>query len=132
MKPPASEGRTREDTAYKVGARNSPLTPATFFVLTALTDGENHGYAILKEVARCTNRNNHLGPATLYGTLKRLCVSKMIQISERPRSRLANKQRKYYRLTELGRRTLIAEVMRIEKIVELARTSHLISSDNDG
>ena len=31
-----------------------PLTPAMFHVLLALADGEKHGYAILKEVARRT------------------------------------------------------------------------------
>jgi hypothetical protein len=29
-----------------------PLTPAMFQVLVALADGEKHGYAIIKEIAR--------------------------------------------------------------------------------
>ena len=32
-----------------------PMTPAMFHVLIALADGEKHGYAILKEVARRTD-----------------------------------------------------------------------------
>ena len=27
-----------------------PLTPAVFFILLALADGEKHGYAIMQEV----------------------------------------------------------------------------------
>ena len=48
-----------------------PLTPAEFEVLIALADGEKHGYAILKEVARRTGGAVSLGTATLYAVLRR-------------------------------------------------------------
>ena len=43
-----------------------PLTPAMFQVLVALADGEKHGYAIIKEVARRTDGKVRLRAGTLY------------------------------------------------------------------
>ena len=44
-------GRSRDNAETPM---QEPLTPAMFHVLLALADGEKHGYAILKEVARRT------------------------------------------------------------------------------
>jgi len=43
-----------------------------FHVLLALSDGEKHGYAILKEVAEQTQGEVRLSAGTLYGIIKRL------------------------------------------------------------
>ena len=43
-----------------------PLTPGMFHVLIALADGEKHGYAIIKEVARRTDGAIRLSAGTLY------------------------------------------------------------------
>ena len=48
-----------------------PLTPAMFEVLIALADGEKHGYAVLKEVARRTDGRVTLSPGTLYAIIRR-------------------------------------------------------------
>ena len=50
-----------------------PLAPAQFHVLVALSDGDMHGYAIMQAVESSSNDLVRMGPATLYGTLKRLC-----------------------------------------------------------
>ena len=49
-----------------------PLPQAQFHVLVALTDGERHGYAIMQAVEESSGGVVRMGPATLYGTLKRL------------------------------------------------------------
>ena len=43
-----------------------PLTSPMFHVLIALADGEKHGYAIIKEVARRTDGAIRLSAGTLY------------------------------------------------------------------
>ncbi len=48
-----------------------PLSPAMFQVLVALADGEKHGYAIIKEVARRSDGKGRLLPGTLYAIIKR-------------------------------------------------------------
>src|SRR5580765_825672 len=58
-----------------------PLPPATFHILLALADGEQHGYAIMKGVAARSDGTVRLGPGTLYGTLKRLLEAGLVEES---------------------------------------------------
>ena len=103
-----------------------PLTPAMFHVLLALADGEKHGYAILKEVARRTEGKVRLSAGTLYGNLARLESSGMIaESNHRPEFGLDDERRRYYRLTELGRSVAVAEARRMEEALSLARAKHL-------
>ena len=48
-----------------------PLTPGMFHVLIALSDGEKHGYAIIKEVSRRTDGAIRLSAGTLYTLIRR-------------------------------------------------------------
>src|SRR5437660_1498343 len=56
-----------------------PLTPAMFYVLVALADGQTHGYAILKEVEQLTSGAVRLSTGTLYGIIKRLLADGLIR-----------------------------------------------------
>ena len=58
-----------------------PLTPAMFYVLVALADGQTHGYAILKDVEALTNGSVRLSTGTLYGIIKRLLGDGLIRES---------------------------------------------------
>src|SRR4026208_1818454 len=87
-----------------------PLTPAMFEVLIALADGEKHGYAVLKEVERRTDGKLSLSPGTLYAIIRRFVSDGIVAESdERPDAALDDERRRYYRLTELGRRAASAE-----------------------
>ena len=98
-----------------------PLTPAIHHILLALADEERHGYGIMLEVARVTG-GTRMGPGTLYGTLKRLLVSGLIQeAEERPDPELDDERRRYYRLTRLGREVLRAESSRIHVLLRAAK-----------
>jgi DNA-binding PadR family transcriptional regulator len=104
-----------------------PLTPAVFHVLLALADGERHGYAIMQEVAESTGGQIKMGPGTLYGTIKRLLETRLIEESdERPDPRLDDERRRYYRLSALGQRVVRAEAQRYAAMVEIARGKKLI------
>ena len=104
-----------------------PLTPAVFHVLLALADGERHGYAIMQEVAESTGGRIKMGPGTLYGTIKRLLETRMIEESdERPDPDLDDERRRYYRLTALGQRAVRAEASRYAEMAEVARRKRLI------
>ena len=76
-----------------------PLTPAVFNILLALADGEKHGYAIMQEVETNTDGQVKMGPGTLYGSIKRMLASGMIEESgERPDPEMDDQRRRYYRL----------------------------------
>ena len=104
-----------------------PLTPAEFEVLIALADGDKHGYAILKEVARRTEGEVRLGVATLYTLLRRLVGEGLLaESSQRPVAALDDERRRYFRLTDFGRKVAGAEAARMEKVLAMARAKHLI------
>ena len=115
--------RYREEAAREP---QEPLTPALFHVLLALADGEKHGYAILKEVALRTDGKVRLSAGTLYGIIKRLNEEGWIaESSNRPAAGLDDERRRYYRLTEDGRRVAVVEARRLEELLGLARSKKL-------
>jgi DNA-binding PadR family transcriptional regulator len=103
-----------------------PMTPAMFHVLIALADGEKHGYAILKEVARRTEGQVRLSAGTLYGNLARLeSAGLIVESDERPAFGLDDERRRYYRLTDFGREVAIAEAERMDAALSQARAKKL-------
>ncbi len=104
-----------------------PLTPAVFHILLSLADGENHGYAIMQEIAARTSGALVMGPGTLYGTLKRMLEAGLVEESgERPDPALEDQRRRYYRMTRQGRRAASQEAERLEALVRTARTKSLL------
>ena len=104
-----------------------PLTPGMFHVLIALADGEKHGYAIIKEVARRTDDAIRLSAGTLYTLIRRFVQEGVIAESDaRPDAALDDERRRYYRLTEFGRQVAQAEARRMEEALGMARAKKLI------
>ena len=105
----------------------SPLTPAMFNVLLALSGEDLHGYAILKEVAAQTGDEVQLSTGTLYGIIKRLLADGLIvETRRRPAAEDDDARRRYYHLTDSGREVAVAEARRMEKLVARARSKQLI------
>ena len=106
-----------------------PLTPAMFHILLALADKDRHGYEIMREVEERSEGEVRVGPGTLYGSIKRMLNDELIEeLDERPDPELDDERRRYYRLTDLGRRVAIAEAKRLEKLVKSARSKKLLSA----
>ena len=107
-----------------------PLTPAVLHILLALADGEKHGYAIMQEVVQVSQGQVNMGPGTLYGSIKRMLQSELIaQTDERPDPQLDDERRRYYRLTEFGRRVLCAEAKRLETLVAVSRRKQALADE---
>src|SRR3954449_2206866 len=105
-----------------------PLTPAVFHILVALSDGERHGYAIMRQVTADTGGRLQLGPGTLYGCLKRMLSARLVEESdERPDPELDDERRRYYRITDFGARAVRAEAERLATAVSAARAKRLLS-----
>ena len=104
-----------------------PLTPPVFHILLALTDGERHGYNIMQEVVSSTGGIITMGPGTLYGSIKRMLAAQLIEETDtRPDPTMDDERRRYYRLTEFGRRVAAAEAQRLEAAVNQARSKRLL------
>jgi DNA-binding PadR family transcriptional regulator len=106
-----------------------PLTPAMFHILLALADKDRHGYDIMREVDERTEGKMRLGPGTLYGSIKRMLEDRLIEeLDDRPAPELDDERRRYYRLTNFGRRVAVAEAERLERLVKSARVKKLLSA----
>src|SRR5262252_9865728 len=95
-----------------------PLTPAVFYILFALAEGEKHGYAIMKEVEKVSSGKFTMGPATLYTTIQRLLELGLIE--ETGASSNSERRRRCYRLSGSGRRVFGAELNRMDSLVRSA------------
>lgn len=100
-----------------------PLPQAQFHVLVALTDGERHGYAIMQAVEDSSGGIVRMGPATLYGTLKRLVEQGLAEELARRPAGDDDQRRRYYRLTGLGQRVCTAEANRLAGLVRITRSN---------
>jgi DNA-binding PadR family transcriptional regulator len=110
-----------------------PLTPAVLHILLALADGERHGYGIMREVEGRTGGEVRLGPGTLYGSIKRMLADGLIEESdERPDPEMDDQRRRYYRITDFGRRVAGSEAERLASLVETARERKILRRPRPG
>jgi DNA-binding PadR family transcriptional regulator len=114
------------------GYMNEPLTPAVFHILLALSEGERHGYAIMQSVAEETGSAFTMGPGTLYGSIKRMIDSGLIEeTGERSDPNMPGEgsaeRRRYYRITPHGTQVAIGEAKRLEMLVRMARGKSLLT-----
>ncbi|MDP3984447.1 MAG: PadR family transcriptional regulator [Acidimicrobiia bacterium] len=98
-----------------------PLTPARLHTLAALSGGELHGYAIMQTVEVSSGGLVRMGPATLYGTLKKLVDLGLAEEVDRAPDLDTDQRRRYYRLTGLGERVCLAEADRLALLANRTR-----------
>ncbi len=94
-----------------------PLQEATFFTLLSLARGPKHGYAILQDVAHLSNGRLRLSTGTLYGGLRRMLDQGWVERFDEASGVVDGRTRKAYRLTELGRQILNADVARMQNLI---------------
>ena len=110
-----------------------PLPPAQLNILMALTAGDKHGYAIMREVEVFTRGAVKMGPGTLYGAIKQMLkVGLIMESAERPDPELDDERRRYYRLTGLGERVLEAELDRMEQLLRIGRDRTAVVAQRGG
>lgn len=96
-----------------------PLKPLVFQVLLALTEGERHGWSLVREVQQRTGGDRIL-PANFYRTLRSMLVDGLIEEAGR------KEDRRYFRATTLGRDTARLEARRLQELLSDARTRRLL------
>ena len=104
-----------------------PLRPVEFQVLLSLAQGERHGYGIMQEALALSEGATLLEPGTLYRALRRMLQAGLVaESARRPDPDKADERRRYYRLTDLGRRVASAEAARMQRLVGAARAYRLL------
>jgi DNA-binding PadR family transcriptional regulator len=94
-----------------------PMTEPVVMVLLSLAEQPRHGYSIIKDVEQMSGGRVMLSTGTLYGALQRLLDRGWI---ERFEEEDASRDRRAYRLTALGRRSLKHEFERMKHLTKLA------------
>lgn len=85
------------------------MNDPTILILTSLSSGEKHGYALLQDIERYVGVR--LGPGTLYGAIGRLERRGLIEPSGEAG------RRRPYRLTAAGASELESSLSQMEAIV---------------
>ena len=94
--------------------KQQPLTESIFYILLALRK-PNHGYGIIQEIQKLTNRRIIMGAGTLYGAIQSLEQKGLITIySEEEESR----KKKEYLITDAGKKVFRIECLRLIELVE--------------
>lgn len=99
----------------------APLTPAVLHILLALSQGERHGYGIMKQVEADSQGAVTMGPGTLYGSIKRMMEAGLLrECDKRIDPEMGDERRIYYELTPAGQTALAAELQRYRGVVAVA------------
>lgn len=103
-----------------------PLREPTFFILLSLAAGDKHGYAILKDVEMLSSDRVQLSTSTLYEALARLLDQGLVARVSAAKVHGGDvgrpgRPRKFYQLTNTGRRVLNAELARLQGLVDAAQ-----------
>jgi DNA-binding PadR family transcriptional regulator len=108
-----------------------PLKPVDFLILLALSGGERHGYALMREIADRTDGAVRLEAGNFYRSIRRMLQDAVLVESERrPAPDLDDERRKYYALTPLGRRVMAAEALRLRALVRFAESKRIIRAES--
>ena len=112
--------------------RNQTLKPRWFQILLSLSDRDRHGSDIVREVLVQTNGELQLWPAMLYRSLEQLADRGLIEELTDPDDRPpgASAKRRYFRITDAGRRVLSAEADRLAQMARVARAKNVLSKEN--
>jgi DNA-binding PadR family transcriptional regulator len=105
----------------KAPSAHLPLSLSFFHILLSLGEGERHGYALKREISRRTDGKLKLGPGVLYGSINKMLELGFIEESrDRPDAHLDDERRRYYRITNYGRKVAQAEATRMLELAQLA------------
>lgn len=104
---------------------DSPLKPAVFHILLALSASAQHGLGIADAVEQATDGAVRLGPGTLYRSLKEMVRDGLVCEIPAP-AEDEDPRRKFHQITESGRLVLEAEATRYQRIVEVAKERQVL------
>jgi DNA-binding PadR family transcriptional regulator len=96
-----------------------PLTEGFYYILISLIPAPGHGYGIMQDVEKMTNGRVRIGPGTLYTALNTLLKKQLIV--DVPTAESEDSRRKLYAITEDGKRTITAEMRRLEELLNNGR-----------
>jgi DNA-binding PadR family transcriptional regulator len=110
-----------------------PLSAVAVLVLSSLAESSRHAYALKKDVRERSGGDVAPGATSLYRTVWQLLDDGLIDESdERPAPQHDDERRRYFEITPAGRKTLAAELARLERLIASARPRRLAAPRSRG
>ena len=115
------------------------LKPLVFETLLALSAGERHGWALVRELEQRTG--TPVLPGNFYRTLRAMQAEGLVEeidappaarVKTLPETGLNAERRRYLRLTDAGRDTARQEARRLDGLVAQSRALRLLSDRKRG
>lgn len=96
------------------------LREPAFWVLTSLTGGRRHGYAIIQAAAELSDGRTTLAVTTLYATLERLEQAGLVRGDGD--EVVGGRLRRYFAITDEGHQRLTDEAARLDAKLRVLRS----------
>lgn len=106
-----------------------PLTAPEFHVLLALGDDALHGYAMMQALDEKSGGREALLPGTLYTTVARMVKNGLLDELSEPPTKGADRRRRYYQVSKLGRAVARAESGRLRRLLALAEQESMVPGE---
>jgi DNA-binding PadR family transcriptional regulator len=98
-----------------------PLTHLSYHIMLALRNGALHGYGISKTVDEMSRGRLTPGTGTFYSAIRRMLDEGVLEeVGEPADAESHDSRRRYYGLTQFGRRVMAAEGARLADLVSLS------------
>ena len=108
----------------------SPLPAAAFQILMSLAADDLHGYEIMRRVEQQTGGRTRIGPGTLYSSIQALLDAGFIaEVASRGDVHSNDERRRYYRLTQAGRKAARDEAERLADLLRVARAKKILRGE---
>lgn len=101
-------------------------------VLLMLADGPLHGYQIIIDLEALEGGQFSVAVGTLYRSLWTMVKRGLVESAPELLAETDDARRKYYRITDVGRNVLLAEVKRTELLAKVARARLKAKPDANG
>src|SRR5262245_58591484 len=97
---------------------HKPLSAVAVLVLSSLAEASRHAYSLKKDVKERSGGDVAPGATSLYRTVwQRLESGLVAETDTRPAPHLDDERRRYFQITAAGRRMLVAERARLERLI---------------
>lgn len=106
-----------------------PLKPLEFSILLVLAQEQSYGYGIVQRIADHSAGAIRLAPGNLYPVLDRMIEAGLVQQAERRKRPDGDDRRRYYAITDFGRRVAEAEAVRLRAVMGTAEDLDLLPSE---
>lgn len=104
-----------------------PLSSPVLNILLAIGPDRLHPYGIMKEIHRRTDGKAVILSGSLYTSIARMLEQGLLEDAPgRPEPEQDDPRRRYYQLTDLGRRVAAAEVARMAALIRVAKEQKLV------